>query len=115
MANVRTSRVNSEMQMLIAQIIKDELNDPRLEGAIISVLKVSVVSDLSHAKIIISIFSAKNSDAAFKAILNSVPFIRRNLAKKMQLRIMPELHFAMDTTSAYASKIDTLIDKIKND
>ncbi|MDD4211707.1 MAG: 30S ribosome-binding factor RbfA [Clostridia bacterium] len=115
MANVRTSRVNSEMQTLLAQIIKNDLNDPRLEGAIISVLKVNVVSDLSHAKINLSIFSAKNSDEAFKAILNSVPFIRRTLARKMQLRIMPELHFVLDTSLDYASKIDGLLNKIKND
>jgi ribosome-binding factor A len=115
MANVRVNRINSQMQTLLAQIIKQDLTDPRLEGAIVSVLKVDVAQDLSHAKINLSIFGVKDEEGAFKAILNSVPFIRRTLAKKLQLRIMPELHFVLDGSLAYADKINTLLNKIKTD
>lgn len=115
MANVRVNRINSEMQTILAQIIKQDLTDPRLEGAIVSVLKVNVAPDLSHAKINLSIYSAKNEEDAFKAILNSIPFIRRSLAKKIQLRIVPELHFVLDGSLAYADKINTLLNKIKTD
>ena len=114
MANIRIKRINSTMQNTLAQIIRDELKDSRLQGAIVSVLKVDVSNDLSHAKINVSIFS-KNKQDAFNAILSSVPYLRKTLARKMQLRHMPQLHFILDDSLEYAEKMNNLFSKIKND
>lgn len=114
MANVRLNRINANMQTVLAETIKKELTDPRLDNSIVSVLKVAVAQDLSHAKVNVSIF-ATNKEDAFLALKNSVPYLRKSLAKKMQLRIVPELHFVLDDSLEYASKMDQLFDKIKND
>ena len=112
MANARIEKINSEMQQTIAGLIRNNLKDPRLNGAIISVLKVDTSGDLSHAKVYISVFNAKSNDEAFKAILNSTPYLRRQTAKQVKLRKMPELHFTLDDSLDYADKIDKLINKI---
>jgi len=114
MKDIRLKRINSEMQEVLAQTIQQELTDERLNGAIVSVLKVAVDDDLEHAKINISIFG-KNEEEAFHAILSSVPFLRKSVARKMQLRIVPELHFVLDKGIEYASKMDALFQKIKKD
>lgn len=112
-ANVRMARINASMQTLLSETIKNELQDKRLEGAIVSILKVNVANDLSHAKINISIFGVDEKEA-YHAILNSVPYLRRTIAKKMQLRIVPQLHFVLDNSLEYADKMNALFDKLKN-
>jgi ribosome-binding factor A len=112
MANVRMSRINASMQTVLAETIKNELSDERLEGAIVSVLKVAVSNDLSHANINLSIFG-KDPKEAFHAILSSVPYLRKSIARKMQLRIVPELHFVLDDSLEYAQKMNELFEKIK--
>lgn len=114
MANVRMGRINSTMQNVLAETIRKELQDPRLEGAIISVLKVNVSDDLSHARINISIFG-KDEQEVYHAILSSIPYLRKAVAKKVQLRIVPELHFVLDNSLDYADKMDALFNKIKKD
>lgn len=111
MANIRMARINASMQTLLSESIKNELQDKRLEGAIVSVLKVNVANDLSHAKINISIFGVDEKEG-YHAILSSVPYLRRTIAKKMQLRIVPELHFVLDNSLDYADKMNALFDKI---
>jgi|LGOV01.1.fsa_nt_gb ribosome-binding factor A len=112
MANVRINRINASMQSAIMETIRN-LQDPRVGGAIISVLKVDTTNDLSHANVFISIFTSKDVESTFNAIKNSTPYIRRQVAKKINLRAMPELHFKLDDSLDYADKIETLLKKIK--
>lgn len=114
MANVRMARINATMQNVLAETIRTELHDSRLEGAIVSVLKVNVSQDLSHARINVSIFG-KDQEQAFHAIVSSIPYLRKAVAKKVQLRIVPELHFVLDNSLDYADKMDALFNKIKKD
>ncbi|PKK95770.1 MAG: ribosome-binding factor A [Tenericutes bacterium HGW-Tenericutes-4] len=112
MVNIRMGRINSTMQTLLAETIKNELQDNRLDGAIVSILKVDVANDLSHANINVSIFGVDEKEA-FHALLNSVPYLRKTIAKKMQLRIVPQLHFVLDGSLEYADKMNALLNKIK--
>jgi ribosome-binding factor A len=114
MAKVRQNRINSQMQTVLAEAIQKELQDPRLDGAIVSVLKADVSADLSHAKIYVSIFGT-DEKKAFNAILNSVPYLRKIVAKKVQLRIVPQLHFILDKSIDHASNINSILNKIKKD
>jgi len=111
-ANIRLARINSTMQTVLAETIKNELQDERLSAAIVSVLKVAVTNDLSHAKINVSIFG-KDEKNAFQALLSSVPYLRKAVAKKVQLRIVPELHFVLDNSLDYSEKMNKLFEKIK--
>lgn len=115
MANARIEKINAEMQGVLANLIKDKLSDPRLNGAIVSVLKVDTSNDLSHSNIYVSLFNAKDKDQAFKALLSSIPYLRRNVARQVKLRKMPELHFILDDSLDYADKINSLLAKIKKD
>ena len=112
MASVKIQRINSALQESLANIIKNKIQDKRLEGAIVSVVKVDTSADLSFAKVYLSIFTKKSVEDAFNAILNSIPYIRKQAANMVQIRNMPILHFKIDDSMEYAAKIDKIIHDI---
>ncbi|MGD9901421.1 MAG: 30S ribosome-binding factor RbfA [Spirochaetales bacterium] len=115
MSAIRMSRINSAIQSAIIDIIKNNLIDPKLDGAIVSVTKVDTSNDLSHCNVYISIMTNKSAEEAFNAIRNSLPYIRKQTASRVSLRIMPQLHFILDDSIEYSAKIESLIEKIHRD
>lgn len=113
MSSVKIRRINSEFQVEIANIIRNKLDDPRLNSAIVSVVKVDTSADLSYSKIYLSIYPTKNTvEDVFNAILNSIPYIRRQVASTVKIRSMPILQFKIDDSMEYADKIESIIKKI---
>lgn len=109
----RIEQLNAEIQKNISQIIRN-LKDPRING-IISVQEVNLTRDFSYCTIYISIFNSTNNELCFQQIVNSIPYIRRELAKTLDIRIVPELLFKLDTTLEYAEKIEKIIKETKKD
>ena len=108
----RMSRIDSELQTALSKIITYNLNNEELKGCLISVIGVKTSKDLHHAKVLVSIFPDKDKDKKFYALKNSTPFLRRELAHMVNLRIVPELSFEIDNSAEYGAKIDSLIEKI---
>jgi ribosome-binding factor A len=106
----RTDRIAQLMQRKLAQIIQQEVRDPRLP-AFITISAVTVTKDLAHAKVY---FTALNDDAGLSAvILNSAAsYLRTALARTLTLRTVPQLHFILDESIAYGRDLSRLIDKV---
>lgn len=83
-------------------------------GLLVSVSEVSVSSDLSTARVYLSIFPTENKDSVIKNIQENARTIRHELAGRLrfQLRKMPELSFFLDDSIEYAKNIDSILDKI---
>lgn len=114
MAKYRTGRVNEEMKKEISNIIQNDLRDPRINTAMVSVVRTEVTKDLKYAKIYISIFDKDNHEAEiFSIIKNSASFIRKEVSQRINLRITPELLFQLDKSIEQGMHIDELIEKIK--
>ena len=105
----RMERVNAQIQKEVANIINYELNDPRLENEIVSVLHVETASDLKYVKIFLSIYGNKNKQEIFDAIKSASGYIKKLLAPKLDLRVVPTLDFRLDETIDYSQKIDEII------
>ena len=113
MANVRMSRVNAEIQKCVAEIINNKLNNPEIDGVIVSVNKVDTAPDLAEAKVYISILgSDAQKTKSFKAIEKAAKFIRFELSHMMRLRIVPNLVFKFDTSFEDSARIMNLIDSL---
>lgn len=110
-AQKRLEQLNAEIQKNLSQIIRS-LKDPRING-IISIQEVNLTRDFSYCTIYVSIFNSTDKDLCFKQIVNSGPYIRRELAKTLDIRIVPELQFRLDTTLEYAEKIEKIIKETK--
>ena len=113
MKQTRVERINSEIRKELSDILLNNINDPRVKG-LISVTKVDTTNDLSHCKIDLSIFSGnKQQDKqTFETICSMGGFIRKELAGRVDLRIVPELHFRFDDGFDQSEKINKLIDSL---
>ncbi len=109
----RLQRVNSEIKKALADILSNEIRDPRLSG-LVSVLDVDTTNDLSHCFISVSIYEQdkKVVERSFNTLQHSANFIRKMLAGRVDLRIVPYLHFKLDNRFEINQKMSKLIDSI---
>ena len=106
----RLNRINEELKKEISNIISFELKNPDATG-LISVTKVKITPDLKY----VSILNAKNDVKTMEALKNSAGFIRSLIAKRVNLRITPELVFEKDDSMEYGRKIDSILKDLKKE
>ncbi len=112
--NNRLERVNEEIKKELSNIISFELKNPEATG-MISVTKVKVTPDLKYAKVYVSILNAKNVQKTMEALKQSAGFMRSQIAKRINLRITPELVFEIDDSLAYGAKIESILKELKKE
>lgn len=110
----RMNKIDEELKREISNIINYELNNPKATG-IISVTKVRVTPDLRYARVYISMINEKNKKATLAALKKSSGYIRSEVAKKINLRITPELVFELDDSLEYGARMDEIIKEISKD
>lgn len=120
--------METHRQKKIAGVLQKDLVDVLqsaarggVKGVLISVTKVQVTSDLSQAKVFLSIFPNNKRDELIEGIKSNAPLIRHELSQrtKNQLRRVPALAFFIDDSLDYIENIDASlkgkdIDPIKN-
>lgn len=110
----RTDKLNGEFQKEIYNIITRKLKNP-LITEMVSILRVDTTSDLSHAKVYVSIFSTnqERKQTTFSQIESEAKRIRYELAKVIRARTVPELHFILDDSMEYSDKMNKLFMSIE--
>lgn len=106
--NNRLNRIDEELRKEISNIISFELKNPDVTG-LISVTKVKITPDLKYAKVYISMLNSKNKEKTLEALKKSSGYIRSEIAKRINLRITPELVFEEDDSMEYGMKIDSIL------
>lgn len=109
----RLQRINSEIKKALADILANEIRDPRVSG-LISVTEVDTTNDLSHCFISVSIYQKdeKKTEISFNALQHSAGYIRKLLSSRVEMRIVPLLHFKLDKSFEIDEKMSKLIDSI---
>lgn len=109
----RSHRVADLIQQEISALLLKGLKDPRI--GFVTITAVEVTSDLHHARIY---FTVMGEEAArrdsLKGLTSAVPFLRRELGKRLRLRFVPELTFQYDTSLEYGNRIDALLREIRS-
>jgi len=114
MSKIRVGRVGEQIKKEISQLIQYELKDPRI--GFVTVTGVNVSGDLSHAVIYISIMGTEDQlKGTISALEKAKGFLRSEIGKRVRLRHTPDLIFKLDESIAYGSKIEKLIQDIKQD
>ena len=108
MESNRQKKIAGILQQDLAEVLQRAASSSGLKGVLISVSKVKVTSDLSIAKIYISIFPNKEAAALLEGIKAGKPQIRHELAQRTrhQLRRMPQLEFFIDDSLEYIDRIE---------
>lgn len=109
MANFdRIDRISEEVKRELDQILRDELNDPRVAGTY-SIVRCEVTRDLRYCKVGVSILEEERRKDMMAALKSAAGFVRRELGRRMDLRYVPEILFELDTNIEYAAHIDRLL------
>jgi len=113
--SIKNTRINGEVQRVLAEIIRSEIKDPRI-APLTSVVAVEVAPDLKSCKAWISVLGDEEAVQNTLAGLRSAEgFIKNKLAKSINLRNTPEIRFVMDQSIAYGVSMSKKIDEVNND
>ena len=107
MAKYRRDRINDAVKQEMAQILRD-VKDPRLTGSLVSITAADVSPDLKFAKIYFSVLGEDKSEV-LKALKSAAGFFRSELAKRINLRITPQLTFEYDGSMEYGANISSIL------
>lgn len=108
----RSDRVAGEMLRELSRLIQMDIKDPRMPK-LVTITRVEVTSDLSHAKVFYSVFDGSVKDAQL-VLTKSASFLRAAIARAMKLRIMPELHFKFDEDLEQVWQVQEILAKERN-
>ncbi len=110
--SVKNTRINGEVQRVLAEIIRSGIKDPRI-APMTSVVAVEVAPDLKTCKAWISVLGDENAQADTLAGLKSAEgYIRTQLAKTINLRNTPQVTFILDQSIAYGVDMSKKIDEV---
>ena len=110
----RIERVNNLIRREISELLQHQVKDPRL-GAFVSVTEVFTSPDLRQAKVFVSrIGSKEDKQDILNALVTATGFFRKELAKHMRLRHIPELSFQWDDSIERGDHLLRLIDQVSS-
>jgi ribosome-binding factor A len=110
--SVKNTRINGEVQRVLAEIIRGEIKDPRI-SPLTSVVAVEVAPDLKSCKAWISVLGGDEARENTLAGLKSAEgFIKRKLAQTINLRNTPDITFVMDQSIEYGVNMSHRIDEV---
>ena len=113
--SIKNTRVNVEVQRELSNIIRGGIKDPRV-APMTSVIAVEVAPDLKTCKAYISVFGDEKAQTdTVKGLQSAEGFIRRELARKLNMRNTPEIKFVIDQSIAYGVAMSKKIDDVTKD
>ena len=106
----RQLRVAEEIRHVLADIFnRAEFRDPDLASAHVTVAEVRVGPDLKHATAFVSLLGRGDVAPVLPALRRAVPYLRRQMARSLRLRAVPNLSFQPDEAIDYATHVDDLL------
>ena len=106
----RAHRVGDQIQREVADLLANEVKDPRVGP--VTITGVDVSADLAHATVRFTHLAGRDSaEAAVKALTRTVGFLRSELGHRLNLYSPPQLHFAYDDSIESGMRMSQLIDE----
>ncbi len=109
--SLRMEKVNQELRKQIMAVIQREIDDPTLD--FLSIVRVETTKDLQESRVYYSLLNENNYPKAKEALEQMKGFIRRNLAKRIRLKTLPQLNFIPDESIKYSVDIYQKIEEVK--
>ena len=109
---IKNTRINGEVQKELSKIIQNEIKDPRI-APMTSVVAVEVAPDLKTCKAYISVLGdAKAAADTLEGLKSAEGYVRRQIARTVNLRNTPEIRFIPDQSIEYGVNMSKLIDEV---
>lgn len=108
----RTERIADALQQDLAELVRNELRDPRV--GMVNITGVEVSRDLAQAKVFVNFVGVEEqsqTEAAVAVLNGAAGFLRSLLARSSRLRHVPKLRFIFDASGIQGQKLSSLIDR----
>ena len=110
--SIKNTRINMEVQRELSEIIRGEVKDPRIHP-MTTVVSVEVTPDLKYCKAYISVLAdEEQAKDTIRGLKSAEGFIRRELARTINLRNTPDITFVMDQSIEYGVNMSHKIDEV---
>jgi ribosome-binding factor A len=110
----RTARLGEQIRQDLGELLARDVRDPGI--GFVTLTRVRVTEDLLQARVFYTALGDAAAQAGTaRALERVVPFLRRALAKRLRLRRVPELTFAVDESVGHQARVEELLEQIKRD
>ena len=107
----RNTRLEGEIRSVMSELLRFEVNDPRLTDVTVSLIRLS--ADRSKARVYFSVIGDQEREReAGDGFSAASAFMRRQLGQRMRLRVVPSLEFLRDTSYEYGDRMERLFDRL---
>ena len=109
--SIKQDRMAGRIRQILSELILREISDPRLQGLTIS--EVEIDSELTFARVYVNALGEEARKAEIlAALVRAKGFLRREVGKRVRLRVTPDLTFVWDARFDRADQIDQLISSL---
>ncbi len=116
MSRRRQEKLAEEIKRSVSHIFLEGMKDPRIEQAAISLTRVDLSNDMSHARINISILGDQmKQEEMMKAVNAARGYIRTELAHRLKIKHAPEIEFRLDKSIEHGIRISSILEELKED
>ncbi|NLV21744.1 MAG: 30S ribosome-binding factor RbfA [Syntrophomonadaceae bacterium] len=116
MGKRRQERMAVEIKRILSAIFLQDIKDPRIDFSTVSVTRVDIPADISHARINISVLGDEtHQNETMQALQKARGYIRTELARQLQIRHAPELEFRLDKSIEHGIHISSLLDELSKE
>ena len=111
----RMTRINEEIKRELAQLVSYEIKDPRVNETMISIVDVDTTNDLKTSKVYISVLQENKKEDVINGLNAAHGFIRKEIARRINLRNTPEFIFKLDESIEYGMHMSKIIHEVMKD
>lgn len=109
----RIERLNEIIKVELGKIILKEIDFP--VGILVTITRVDTSSELSNAKVYISIFPENQASKIMNMLLSQIYYLQKEINYKLQMRPVPRLIFCQEKETISAGRVDELLEKVKTE
>jgi ribosome-binding factor A len=110
----RTDRIADQLRLELSDLLRREVHDPRLrQASLVGIMDIDVSPDLRRAVVKVSALGEEQDRlATIAALQHARGFLRSELARRLRLRVTPELHFELDRGAEHSQSIADLLESL---
>ncbi len=110
----RTDRIADQLRLELSDLVRREVHDPRLrQASLVGIMDIDVSPDLRRAVVKVSALGEEQDRlATIAALQHARGFLRSELARRLRLRVTPELHFELDRGAEHSQSIADLLESL---
>ncbi len=111
MSKIRQQRTADQIHMILSDLSRRHLNDPRLVG--LTITEVTIDRELEHADVYVhALTDETRQKEVMTALDKAAGFLRRELSQRLSVRTTPQLHFHWDPRLAQAEEVNKILDDL---